>query len=113
MGVFDRIFTTLVAENGQSDRLMMIYAGIWVMAWFDGRRIVAGVKASQNFTRSNTPMKNDTSILPFRQSETIADPLTELAREGARQWTTMPERDIDGDIEKQWVWVRRVIPNIR
>ncbi|MDA0224109.1 MAG: IS256 family transposase, partial [Proteobacteria bacterium] len=46
---------------------------------------MAGVKASQNLTRSNTPMKNDTSILPFRQSETIADPLTELAREGARR----------------------------
>jgi putative transposase len=30
-------------------------------------------------------MKNDTSILPFRQSETIVDPLTELAREGARR----------------------------
>ena len=30
-------------------------------------------------------MKNDTTILPFRQSETIADPLTELAREGARR----------------------------
>lgn len=30
-------------------------------------------------------MKNDTPILPFRQSETIADPLTELAREGARR----------------------------
>ena len=28
-------------------------------------------------------MKNDTQILLFRQSETIADPLTELAREGA------------------------------
>ena len=30
-------------------------------------------------------MKNDTTILPFRQSETRADPLTELAREGARR----------------------------
>ena len=30
-------------------------------------------------------MKNDTLILPFSQSETIADPLTELAREGARR----------------------------
>ena len=30
-------------------------------------------------------MKNDTQILPFRQSETIVDPLTELAREGARR----------------------------
>ena len=30
-------------------------------------------------------MKNDTPSLPFRQSETIVDPLTELAREGARR----------------------------
>ncbi len=30
-------------------------------------------------------MKNDTTILSFRQSESIADPLTELAREGARR----------------------------
>lgn len=30
-------------------------------------------------------MKEDTTILPFRQSETIVDPLTELAREGARR----------------------------
>ena len=30
-------------------------------------------------------MNDDTTILPFRQSETIVDPLTELAREGARR----------------------------
>lgn len=30
-------------------------------------------------------MKNDTTILSFHQSKTIADPLTELAREGARR----------------------------
>jgi len=30
-------------------------------------------------------MKNDTSILPFRQSDSITDPLTKLAREGARR----------------------------
>ena len=30
-------------------------------------------------------MKNDTPILPFRQSETVTDLLTELAREGARR----------------------------
>ena len=30
-------------------------------------------------------MKNDTTILPFRQSESIVDPLTELARAGARR----------------------------
>ena len=46
---------------------------------------MAGDQASHPPTRSDTPMKNDTTILPFRQSETIADPLTELAREGARR----------------------------
>ena len=30
-------------------------------------------------------MKDDTTILPFRQSERIDDPLTEIAREGARR----------------------------
>jgi len=30
-------------------------------------------------------MKRDTTIIPFRHSETTADPLTELAREGARR----------------------------
>src|SRR5690554_287374 len=30
-------------------------------------------------------MKNDIDILPFRQSDSITDPLTELAREGARR----------------------------
>ena len=30
-------------------------------------------------------MKEDTTILPFRQSEKIDDPLTEIAREGARR----------------------------
>lgn len=30
-------------------------------------------------------MKEDTTILPFRQSETIIDPLTKLARQGARR----------------------------
>jgi putative transposase len=33
-------------------------------------------------------MNNDTQILPLRQSETIVDPLTELAREGARRMLT-------------------------
>jgi len=30
-------------------------------------------------------MNEDTTILPFRQSEMILDPLTELARDGARR----------------------------
>lgn len=44
---------------------------------------MAGVEVGQNLTKSNTPMKGDTTILPFRQSETIVDPLTEIAREDA------------------------------
>ena len=31
-------------------------------------------------------MSRDTTVLPFRQPETIDDPLSELAREGARTW---------------------------
>ena len=30
------------------------------------RRIVVGVIVGQNLTRSNAPMKNETTILPFR-----------------------------------------------
>ncbi|MFT4962031.1 MAG: putative transposase [Paracoccaceae bacterium] len=30
-------------------------------------------------------MKNDTTVVQFRQTETVVDPLTELAREGARR----------------------------
>jgi hypothetical protein len=30
-------------------------------------------------------MKEDTTILPFRQSEKVDDPLTDIAREGARR----------------------------
>ncbi len=30
-------------------------------------------------------MKNDTTILPFHQSETLVAPLSEVAREGARR----------------------------
>jgi len=30
-------------------------------------------------------MKDDTTIIPLRQSESTDDPLTELAREGARR----------------------------
>lgn len=44
-------------------------------------------------------MKNDTTILPFRQSESIADPLTELAREGARR---MLAEALKGEHRKAW-----------
>ena len=43
---------------------------------------MAGIEAGQNLTGSNTPVKNDIAILSFRQSESIADALTDLAREG-------------------------------
>jgi len=47
------------------EEFSLSYAGIWVMAWFEGRGIVAGVEASQNLTRSNTPMKNDNPSCRF------------------------------------------------
>ncbi len=30
-------------------------------------------------------MKEDTTVIPFRQTELIDDPVTEIAREGARR----------------------------
>ena len=46
---------------------------------------MVGVKASQNFKRGNTPMQNDTTVLPLCLSETVVDPFTELVREGVRR----------------------------
>jgi hypothetical protein len=33
-------------------------------------------------------MSRDTTVIPFRQAEAIDDPLTEVAREGARSLTS-------------------------
>ena len=50
-----------------------------------GRRIVAGDQTCQNLQRERYAMKDDSSVIPFRQPESIEDPLTEIAREGARR----------------------------
>ena len=46
-------------------------------------------------------MKDDTSVIPFRQLESIDDPLTEIAREGARRMlATAMEAEIAVFIEQ-------------
>ena len=46
-------------------------------------------------------MKDDTSVIPFRQPESIEDPLTEIAREGARRMlATAMEAEIAVFIEQ-------------
>jgi transposase-like protein len=46
---------------------------------------VAGVQACQNFQKERYAMKNDTDIIALRQPESVDDPLTEIARDGARR----------------------------
>ena len=42
-------------------------------------------EACQNLKGSDTPMTDDTTIIAFRQPGSINDPLTGIAREGARR----------------------------
>lgn len=49
------------------------------------RRIVAGAEACQNFQKERYAIKNDTDIIALRQPEFEDDPLTEIARDGARR----------------------------
>ena len=49
------------------------------------RRIVACVEARPNFQKERYAMKNDTDIIALRQSDSFDDPLTEIARDGARR----------------------------
>jgi len=46
---------------------------------------VAGVEASQNLPKERYAVNDDTTIIPFHQPGSILDPLTEIAREGARR----------------------------
>jgi len=46
---------------------------------------VAGDQACQNFQKERYAMRNDTDIIALRQPESVDDPLTEIAREGARR----------------------------
>lgn len=46
---------------------------------------MAGVEACQNFQKERYALSEENTITPLRQPGTILDPLTEIAREGARQ----------------------------
>jgi hypothetical protein len=46
---------------------------------------VAGVEACQDLQKERYAVKRDTSIIQFRDPGSVQDPLTEIAREGARQ----------------------------
>ncbi len=46
---------------------------------------MAGVEACQSLQKERYALKEDTTIIPFHQPGSILDPLTEIAREGARQ----------------------------
>ncbi|MEC5383807.1 IS256 family transposase, partial [Aurantimonas sp. C2-6-R+9] len=46
---------------------------------------MAGAEACQNLPKERYAMKDDTTITPLHQPGSILDPLTEIAREGARQ----------------------------
>jgi putative transposase len=46
---------------------------------------VAGAQACQNFQKERYAMKDNTTITPFHHPGAILDPLTEIARDGARQ----------------------------
>lgn len=46
---------------------------------------MAGVKACENLPKERYAIKDDTTITPLHQPGSVLDPLTEIAREGARQ----------------------------
>ncbi len=49
------------------------------------RRIVAGAEACQNLQWSDTPLKDNSTIIDLRQPGLVLDPLTKIAREGAQR----------------------------
>ena len=46
---------------------------------------MAGAEACQNFQKERYAMEKTTDIIPLRQPESVEDPLTEIARDGARR----------------------------
>jgi transposase-like protein len=60
------------------------YAGKWVMGP-GRRRIVAGAEACQDLPKERYAMDDDTTITPLHQPGSVEDPLTAIAREGARR----------------------------
>ena len=58
-----------------------------------GRRIVAGAEACQNFQKERYAMEKTTDVIPLRQPESVEDPLTEIARDGARRMLAAALKD--------------------
>ena len=48
-------------------------------------RIVAGVEACQNVRQERYVVTNDTDVIALRQPKSVDDPLTGIARDGARR----------------------------
>ncbi len=62
---------------------------------------MAGVEACQNLPKERYAVKEDSSIISFRQPDSVEDPLTEIAREGARRMlATALEAEVEAMLEE-------------
>jgi hypothetical protein len=57
-------------------------AGIWVTTFGVSRRVCG---MPEPLREERYAMSKDTTVMPFRQPEAIDDPMSEVAREGARR----------------------------
>ena len=53
---------------------------------------MAGADACQNFQKERYAMTNDTDIIALGQPDSVEDPLTEIARDGARRMPVAAQR---------------------
>jgi transposase-like protein len=75
------------------------YGRTWVMR-AEGAAYRGGCRACQNLQKERYAMKDDTSIIPLRQPGSVEDPLTEIAREGARRMlVTALEAEIEAFLD--------------
>jgi hypothetical protein len=65
---------------------------------------VAGDQACQNLQKERYAMKEATSIVQFRQPGSVEDPLTEIAREGARR---MLATALEAEVEARCRMIQR------
>jgi len=72
---------------------------------------VAGAEACQNFQKERYAITNDTDIIALRQPESVDDPLTEIARDGARRMLAVTLRvEADAFVEQH---AEEVLPDGR
>jgi putative transposase len=72
---------------------------------------VAGDQACQNFQKERYAMNDDTDIIALRQPESVDDPLTEIARDGARRMLAAALRaEADAFVEQ---YAEEVLPDGR